>query len=139
MILYFLTPTPTRWRERPMIAMMDEYLQAADNELTGQSLWLLPNFVPMPSAIEIGEQPLVGNGVGSFGFTMEGKWLEEMVPAYKKQFQGMRGFIFKDGEYTYGHYGATYQFDYGECHVVINMELISYVGTGVELEFFRSN
>lgn len=55
------------------------------------------------------------------------------------QFQDMHGFLFKDGEYTYGHYSATYQFDYGECHVIIEMELIPYVGTGVELEFCRSN
>lgn len=121
------------------LAMMDEYVHFAANDLTGQSLWLPPNFVPMPNAADIGEQPLVGNGVGIFDFTMEGKWLEEMVPAYKEQFQGMRNFIFKDGEYIYGHYGATYQFDYGECHAIIDLSLIPYVGTAVGIEFCRSN
>lgn len=121
------------------LELMNEYLQSVDNELMGQSLWLPPNFIPMPNADDIGEFPLVGNGAGLLGFTMEGKWLDEMVPAYQEHFKEMRNFVFQDGEETYGHYGATFQFDYGECHVSIDMSLIPYVGTAVGLDFCRSN
>lgn len=121
------------------LAVLEEYMQGLDNVLEGQSLWLPEHFLPMPNGKDFGEMPLIGNGAGTFGFTMEGKWLDEMIPAYQAHLKGMRNFVFQEGEYAYGHYGATFQFDYGECHVSLDMNLIPYVGTGVDLEFCRSN
>lgn len=109
------------------------------NELTGQALWLPPDFVPMPNAIDIGEMPPSGDMQGIFDYTMQGLYLDETVPMLVAQFEGMRNFQYQEGEYTSGHYGVTLQFDYGGYHMDVSMSQTLLLGTTVGIDVCRND